>query len=635
MAPAPVAAILLLVCGPAFAADGPEAKPAIRGLVSMGAFKFVGSGGDPVNTLEPLDAKPGIFGGLVVVATGRSCSRRPDARSPTATRSTGRWPTCAPTTRESAASRSPSGCASGAASRRRRGRCSSAGRRSPAVHNNKQRHVGRFWSPAYRQAWRRLQEQLAAKYDSWPLIREVAMTSCMSFTAEPFFLPTEDSGAEADPRGRLQRRGLQGMPARAASTTTRHGRGRASCSRSIRCAPALGQGPGDPAFTERVMRDCRKALGVRCVFDNHDLDADLPKPLVPIYALMKQLGPEIVFQTGRTNPARFRGHDQDGRRATARRRSSCGRTTRDSRWCRTEAQALGHDGGSEPVALGSASAGSILSAHAADDHHHPPAGDRPRLPAAQEPGASSRRSTCRFGKAHVFYPEATAERCTAALLLDVDPVGLVRGRKGPAGEGFAARPVRQRPALRRLVVPERGDRAGLRLGARRAGARTARNWPTSPIPLEARLAVLPCRGGEAFLRRCSSRSATRSTATRHPLDEPVPEWGESRVLHRRRSGGRAGCSELLTHLYVLIPVLDDDKHYWVGDDEVEKLLRHGEGWLAAHPRARSDRPALPASTGAASCAQALARLVDEDEPDPDAEAEVARPRRRRSRSASA
>src|SRR5690242_17439055 len=41
-----------------------------------------------------------------------------------------------------------------------------------------------------------------------------------------------------------------------------------------------------------------------------------------------------------------------------------------------------------------------------------------------------------FGKAHVFYPEATAQRCTAALLLDVDPVGLVRNRRGPSGEGF-------------------------------------------------------------------------------------------------------------------------------------------------------------------------------------------------------
>ena len=37
--------------------------------------------------------------------------------------------------------------------------------------------------------------------------------------------------------------------------------------------------------------------------------------------------------------------------------------------------------------------------------------------------------------------------------------------------------------------------------------------------------------------------------------------------------------ELLTHLYVLMLVLDGDKHYWIGDDEVEKLLRHGERWL--------------------------------------------------------
>src|SRR5258708_33489045 len=40
-----------------------------------------------------------------------------------------------------------------------------------------------------------------------------------------------------------------------------------------------------------------------------------------------------------------------------------------------------------------------------------------------------------FGKVHVFYPEASADRCTAALLLDVDPVGLVRTRRGPSGEG--------------------------------------------------------------------------------------------------------------------------------------------------------------------------------------------------------
>ena len=40
-----------------------------------------------------------------------------------------------------------------------------------------------------------------------------------------------------------------------------------------------------------------------------------------------------------------------------------------------------------------------------------------------------------FGRAHVFYPEASATRCTVALQIEVDPVALVRNRRGPAGEG--------------------------------------------------------------------------------------------------------------------------------------------------------------------------------------------------------
>lgn len=59
----------LLVTSGTLAAAGPPVKPPIRGLVSMGAFRFVGSGGDPVNTLEPLNAKPGIFGGIVIIAS--------------------------------------------------------------------------------------------------------------------------------------------------------------------------------------------------------------------------------------------------------------------------------------------------------------------------------------------------------------------------------------------------------------------------------------------------------------------------------------------------------------------------------------------------------------------------------------
>jgi hypothetical protein len=61
-----------------------------------------------------------------------------------------------------------------------------------------------------------------------------------------------------------------------------------------------------------------------------------------------------------------------------------------------------------------------------------------------------------------------------------------------------------------------------------------------------------------------------------------PDWGPSRYYTVTVSG-TCRLSDLLTHLYVLVPVLDDSKHYWVGDEEVDKLLKHGAGWLERHP----------------------------------------------------
>ncbi len=104
----------------------------------------------------------------------------------------------------------------------------------------------------------------------------------------------------------------------------------------------------------------------------------------------------------------------------------------------------------------------------------------------------------------------------------------------------------------------------------------------TPIPLQARLAVVPCRGGETFLRRLFEPLGYTVSAVHHPLDEKFPEWGEGAYFTVELSN-TVKLQDLLAHLYVLIPVLDDDKHYWVGDDEIDKLLRHGENWLAQHP----------------------------------------------------
>jgi 3' terminal RNA ribose 2'-O-methyltransferase Hen1 len=186
-----------------------------------------------------------------------------------------------------------------------------------------------------------------------------------------------------------------------------------------------------------------------------------------------------------------------------------------------------------------------------------------------------------FGLAHVFYPVATSEKCTAALLLDIDPVGLVRNRRGPSGEGFSLEQyVNDRPYVASSLLAVAIAQV---FGSALAGNSKERpDLAKSPIPLTARMAVIPCRGGEAFLRKLFEPLGYTVTATHHPLDEQFPEWGDGPYFTVELSQ-TITLHDLLTHLYVLIPVLDNDKHYWIGDEEVEKLLRHGDPWLANHP----------------------------------------------------
>ena len=180
-----------------------------------------------------------------------------------------------------------------------------------------------------------------------------------------------------------------------------------------------------------------------------------------------------------------------------------------------------------------------------------------------------------FGTAHVFYPEANDDRCTAALLLEVDSVGLVRGRRGPSGDGGALEQyVNDRPYVASSFMSVAIARV---FGSALHGKSIQRpELVERSIPLHAKISALPCHGGEGLLRKLFEPLGYEVHATSHPLDE-LNRYLTVELTATKR------LSEFLSHLYVLIPVLDGDKHYWVNDDEVQKLLRHGEGWLAAHP----------------------------------------------------
>jgi len=219
-----------------------------------------------------------------------------------------------------------------------------------------------------------------------------------------------------------------------------------------------------------------------------------------------------------------------------------------------------------------------------------------------------------FGKAHVFYPEASDARCTAALLLDVDPVALVRGQgRGQSGDGLLSQYVNDRPYAASSFLSVAISRVfGSALGGR---SKDRPELALRELPLAVRLTPVPCRGGEAVLRSLFEPLGYQVAAEGHPLDDAFPDWGESRYFTVELETSQS-LANLLAHLYVLVPVLDSDKHYWVGDEEVDKLLRRGEGWLAAHPEKEMiARRYLKFQKRLTR--EALARLADEDEPDPE------------------
>lgn len=185
-----------------------------------------------------------------------------------------------------------------------------------------------------------------------------------------------------------------------------------------------------------------------------------------------------------------------------------------------------------------------------------------------------------FGTATVLYPEADDERCTAALVLEIDPVRLARTRGRATPDFSLGQYVNDRPYAASSLL---GVALADVFSTARSGRCAARQeLADGVLPLEVRIPVLPCRGGAAIAHRVFAPLGWTVTATPIALDDRFPEWGDSRYVSLTLSGD-VRLADALNQLHVLLPVLDEAKHYWQGPDEVDKLLRSGESWLADHP----------------------------------------------------
>ena len=221
-----------------------------------------------------------------------------------------------------------------------------------------------------------------------------------------------------------------------------------------------------------------------------------------------------------------------------------------------------------------------------------------------------------FGAARIFFPRADEKHCTAALVLDIDPVALVRG-KGER-DGLLAQYVNDRPYAASSFLAVAIGRALREAVNGRSRERQA--LADSAIPLEMIVTPLPLRGGCDLARRLFEPLGHEVTIEPVTLDPLRADWGMSHYATLKLSS-QSRLTDMLSHLVVLIPALDGAKHYFVGDDEVEKLLARGQGWLDSHPE-REFIVSRYLKGKRSLIKEALARLASKEESDGEAEAEM-------------
>ena len=186
------------------------------------------------------------------------------------------------------------------------------------------------------------------------------------------------------------------------------------------------------------------------------------------------------------------------------------------------------------------------------------------------------------GSAYVFYPEISPESTTVSLLLDIDPLDLSKGKVG-SKEGGLFEYVNDRPYVSSSFMSTAIARV---FGTAMTGrADSHQDLADSPLELTATVTMLPFSGDEKRLNQLYEPLGYQVTYERFLLDEAFPQWGEGRYVNLTLKG-QVRLRDLLRQLYILIPIFDRRKHYWVNEEEVEKLQKHGEGWLDVHPMRR-------------------------------------------------
>ncbi len=184
-----------------------------------------------------------------------------------------------------------------------------------------------------------------------------------------------------------------------------------------------------------------------------------------------------------------------------------------------------------------------------------------------------------FGTSYVFYPIAENNICSMVFLLDIDPLALARGRSGRPSYPLYSY-VNDRPYVTSSfmsVAIAQAFGTALNGNCKKKPDLVNKIWPAQIF-----LPAVPARGGEKFLRKLFEPLEYKVFPQNIPLDKERENWGDSPYFSVTLKGNHT-IQNILNHLYILFPVLDSQKHYWINELEIEKLIARGGEWLKKHP----------------------------------------------------
>ncbi len=187
------------------------------------------------------------------------------------------------------------------------------------------------------------------------------------------------------------------------------------------------------------------------------------------------------------------------------------------------------------------------------------------------------------GRAIVFYPEASDARCTATLLLDVDTVDLVRTLNIPSDRISLQQYVNEKPYTASSFLT-----TALSKVYSSAMNGTCKDRPELldvAMPFEVVVSVIRAgsSNGDAQIKRLFEPLGYEIETVPYAFDETFTEWGNS-PFFTVKLRNTLTVSDLLQQLYVLLGVFDNDKHYSISKQEIDKLMDKGDGWLSTHPQ---------------------------------------------------